>query len=186
MTAPPDLEDRLRVLEERVEALEGQRTDPPTPSPTPGSDFWALDTLTTRHPQGAVLFSGHARLPTGERYGWQDTALTPDLLAADWGGAAPALAALGHPLRLALLRAVLHGQRTTAEFQARPDLAGAGKLYHHLRELQAAGWLSPQGRGRYMVPAGRVVSLLVILRAAGLSGSGEGRVEEGEAHTSER
>ena len=94
-------------------------------------------------------------------------AQTPDLLAADWEGAAPLLAALGHPLRLAILRAVLHGQHTTAELQADPNLAAGGKLYHHLRDLQAGGWLLLQGRGQYTVPAERVLPLLVILRAAG-------------------
>lgn len=166
MNDSPDLEARLRALEERVRALEAGREGPAAP-PTGNGDFWALDTLTGRYPQGAVLFSGHVELPTGERYVWQETALAPDLLAADWGEVAPALAALGHPLRLALLRAVLHGQRTTADLQAQPDLAGAGKLYHHLRELQAAGWLTPQGRGRYGVPGARVVPLLAILRATG-------------------
>lgn len=58
------------------------------------------------------------------------------------------LAALGHPLRLTLLRAVFRGQDTTAAFQTNSELAGAGKLYHHLRELQAAGWLVPGGRER--------------------------------------
>lgn len=170
-----DLEDRLRALEARVAALEGERTDTrPSGSPPQSGDFWALDTLTARHPAGAVVFAGHVSLPTGAAYGWQQAAHAPDLLASGWEDAAPALAALGHPLRLTLLRAVLHGQDTTAAFQAHPELAGAGKLYHHLRELQAAGWLVAEGRGRYGVPAGRVVPLLVILHATG-------RVEGGPA-----
>ena len=164
MADSPDLSERLRALEARVAALEGERSRP-SASPSQGGDFWALDALTARHPGGAVVFAGHVALPTGAAYGWQQTVLTPDLLASGWEDAAPALAALGHPLRLTLLRAVLHGQDTAAAFQAHPELAGAGKLYHHLRELQAAGWLVAEARGRYGVPAGRVVPLLVILRA---------------------
>lgn len=165
MSDPTDLEARLRALEARVEVLEEERrTSGPS---TAGGDFWALDTVTARHPAGALVFAGHVILPTGEQYAWQEGELLPGFLAADWQDAAPALAALGHPLRLALLRGVLHGQQTTAELQAHPELTGAGKLYHHLRELQAAGWLVPEGRGRYMVPAQRVVPLLVILRATG-------------------
>lgn len=170
MTNPADLAARLQELEARVAALEEERggTAPRAPGlPPEGGDFWALDTLTARFPGGALVFAGHVSLPGGKRYGWQEGALTPDLLAADWTEAAPALAALGHPLRLTLLAAVLRGQETTADLQAHPDLAGAGKLYHHLRELQAAGWLAPQGRGRYGVPVQRVVPLLVILRACG-------------------
>lgn len=162
MSGIPDLAARLRALEERVAALERERTASAAPA---SGDFWVLDTLTARHPEGAVAFAGHTPLPSGAVYGWQKTALTPALLAADWQDAAPVLAALGHPLRLTLLRAALHGQETITDFQAHPELAGAGKLYHHLRELQVTGWLVQEHRGRYRVPAERVVPLLVILQA---------------------
>ena len=160
-----DLEARLAELERRVSALEGERPAAP-PADLPDA-FWALTRLQQDYPEGALLFAGHVHLPTGEHWRWKEMAQTPDLLAADWEGAAPLLAALGHPLRLAILRAVLHGQHTTAELQADPNLAAGGKLYHHLRDLQAGGWLLLQGRGQYTVPAERVLPLLVILRAAG-------------------
>ncbi|GAA5514360.1 hypothetical protein Dcar01_03115 [Deinococcus carri] len=163
MTDLAALEARVRALEDRLAVLEEERPG----GPPPAGDFWALDTLTARYPAGALVFAGHVKLPTGEQYGWQEGESLPDLLEADWQAAAPALAALGHPLRLTLLRAVLHGEQTTADLQAHPGLAGAGKLYHHLRELQAAGWLVPEGRGRYVVPAQRVIPLLVVLRATG-------------------
>ncbi len=41
----------------------------------------------------------------------------------------------------------------------------SGQLYHHLRQLVAAGWLRTAGRGRYEVPPARVVPLLVVLAA---------------------
>lgn len=178
MSDRADLEARLAELERRVSALEGERPAPVTaPAPAPVTAnlpdaFWALTRLQADYPQGALLFAGHVHLPTGEHWRWKELAQTPDLLAADWEGAAPMLAALGHPLRLAILRAVVHGQRTTAELQADPNLAAGGKLYHHLRDLQAGGWLLLRGRGQYSVPAERVLPLLVILQAAGV-GEGE-------------
>jgi hypothetical protein len=41
-----------------------------------------------------------------------------------------------------------------------------GQLYHHLRQLVAAGWLRTSLRGRYAVPADRIVPLLALLAAA--------------------
>lgn len=166
MTDSADLLARLERLESRLAALEARAT-PSAPPAGPKEVFWALERLERDAPEGAVLFSGHVRLPTGEHWAWQEGQDTPALLNADWQGAAPALAALGHPLRLAVLRAVLNGRQTTQDLQGQPDLGGAGKLYHHLRELQAAGWLTLEGRGRYVVPAQKVIPLLVILRASG-------------------
>ncbi|WP_051715621.1 hypothetical protein [Streptomyces bikiniensis] len=41
-----------------------------------------------------------------------------------------------------------------------------GQIYHHLRQLTGAGRLHTSGRGRYEVPAARVVPLLMALTAA--------------------
>ena len=90
---------------------------------------------------------------------------------ADWRPAAPQLAALGHPVRLAILRATLDGAQTTQALataiggaaEARP--VSSGQLYHHLRELTAAGWLAPAGRGAYGVPEDRRAALLAVLGA---------------------
>lgn len=48
----------------------------------------------------------------------------------------------------------------------RGDIGYTGQLHHHLRQLVAAGWLQSAGRGRYRVPAQRVVPLLAIVAAA--------------------
>lgn len=163
MATSTDLEKRLKDLEQRVAELEQQNHIQPS---TPDKEtFWALDKLQHDHPLGALIFAGHVQLPTGKQYIWQEGEDMPKLLAADWQMAASALAALGHPLRLCILRAVLDGKQTTQDLQEQPDLSGAGKLYHHLRELQAAGWLTTLSRGRYDIPTEKIVPLLIILRA---------------------
>ncbi|MCL3862566.1 helix-turn-helix transcriptional regulator [Actinotalea sp. K2] len=168
-----DLSLRLAALEERVAALEERRGDPHASSggdprgPDPDT-FWALTSLRARLPeQGGVLFTGSVRLPTGEHVEWQQSAETESLLEQDWSTAAPALDALSHPVRLLVLHAVLGGTRSTAELAALEPLGTAGQLHHHLRPLVAAGWLRTTGRGRYEVPATRVVALLAVLTAVG-------------------
>ena len=85
------------------------------------------------------------------------------LLGSDWSELSPVIAALGHRVRLQLLHLVLTGTRSVAALQADDRLGTSGQLYHHLRQLVAAGWLHQTARGQYMVPAGRVVPLLVLL-----------------------
>ncbi|MET8894815.1 ArsR/SmtB family transcription factor [Streptomyces albogriseolus] len=163
-----ELEERMTELERRIAALEAaDRTAPRLGE----GDFWALEGLKEQLAElkaadGGVLFTGAVRLPTGERYDWQHGALTSDLLTYEWPDAAESFAALGHPVRLRLLREITGGRRTAAELAELDDIGTTGQIYHHLRQLTAAGWLHNTGRGRHEVPAGRVVPLLVALAAA--------------------
>ncbi|MFI0349451.1 ArsR/SmtB family transcription factor [Actinomadura sp. 9N407] len=169
------LADRLALLEERVARLERPRPETGEPGPDiergpdaePGETFWALNALKERAgEQGAVLFTGTVTLPTEEHYEWQQGHSAGELLADDWSQAADTLSALAHPVRLLLLREILHGARTTAELAAHERLGTTGQLYHHLRQLVAAGWLRTTARGQYAVPGERVVPLLTVLAAA--------------------
>jgi DNA-binding transcriptional ArsR family regulator len=176
--APEDLATRLAALEERVRRLEpdpDRPADPTRPAgPTGGAPpsvrerFWALEGLKERLPagDGAVLFAGVVPLPAGGWSEWQWGTATGELLEADWSSLSATLAALGHPVRLLLLRQVLAGAGTVAELQERVELGTSGQLYHHLRQLVGAGWLQVAARGRYAVPPERVVPLLVMLAAA--------------------
>ncbi|TLQ45016.1 ArsR/SmtB family transcription factor [Streptomyces marianii] len=162
------LEERVAELERRMAALE--RSEPRAPVAAEG-DFWALEGLRGRLARagaeaGGVLFTGAVRQPTGERYEWQIGALTEELLAGDWSDLADSFAALGNPVRLRLLREIVGGRRTAAELAELEGLGTTGQIYHHLRQLTAAGWLHTAGRGRYEVPGVRVVPLLVALSAA--------------------
>ncbi|MEU6826380.1 winged helix-turn-helix domain-containing protein [Streptomyces atriruber] len=163
-----DLEERVAALERRMAELAG--AEPPAPAVGEG-DFWALDALKARHPvtddaDGAVLFTGAVRVPTGHRYEWQYGLLTESVVEGDWSDAAESFAALGNPVRLRLLKEILGGLRTAAELAALDDVGTTGQIYHHLRQLTGTGWLHSAERGRYEVPAGRVVPLLVVLTAA--------------------
>ncbi len=167
--------DRLDDLERRVAALEAQAAAPAAPGTSSddaggpgGGVLWALDRLRDLAGEGGgVLVTGTVPLPTGGRAEWQEGVPAAGLLDDDWEPTADALAALGSPVRLRLLQAVLTGTATTAG--ALTDLPGVGttgQTNHHLRRLVAAGWLSPAtgaARGAYAVPLPRVVPLLAVL-----------------------
>lgn len=163
------LRQRVTALESRVSALEG------APAAEARDDaradhqvFWALerlkrDVVPAVGGGGAVLFTGSIELPTGERAEWQEAHGTDELIDEDWSPLAASLSALAHPVRLLLLREILRGTRAVAELASLPPLGTTGQLYHHLRQLTATGWLRSSARGRYVVPAERVVPLLNVL-----------------------
>ncbi|MFG2194899.1 ArsR/SmtB family transcription factor [Streptomyces sp. NPDC048639] len=168
------LEQRVTALEQRLAALEGSGRHGGGPALPIGADFWALDGLKAQLsdagvPNGGVLFTGTVHLPTGEQYEWQYGRTTDDLVESDWADAAEAFAALGQPVRLRLLREVLGGRRTAAELTELDGVGTSGQIYHHLRQLTAAGWLHAAVRGRYEIPPTRVVPLLVALATTATS-----------------
>lgn len=159
METSTDLVERLAALEARVGRLE---------APRPVTGETVLDRLRTEAPEGSgVAFAGSLALPGGRRVEWQMGHPASGLLDADWSDIAPALAALGHPVRLRLLNAVLAGTRETAALVRTLGDGTTGQLHHHLRELTATGWLRAERRGCYDVPADRVVPLLVAIAGAG-------------------
>lgn len=169
------IEERVAELEQRVAALEGGAS-PGAGGLVPrgGQDtFWALEGLRDRAPAdrgGALLYTGFVDLPTGEHYEWQQGHPVDEVLDRhpdqDWTDTAASLAALGHPVRLQLLHAILHGTRTAAALADLEGVGTTGQIYHHLRQLTAAGWLRTTSRGQYAVPPERVVPLLAVLAAS--------------------
>lgn len=180
MDSPLDsLRQEVAALADRLAALESRGSETPTTAhgrtPVDALDpetFWALHGLQSRlaaHPEtaeGAVMLVGSVRLPGGGDVVWQQAVGTDGLIDTEWTAQAPTLAALGHPVRVELLRQILAGTHTTAELAALDDLGTTGQLHHHLRQLVAAGWVRQSGRGSYEVPAARVVPLLAVIAGA--------------------
>lgn len=80
------------------------------------------------------------------RYAWQQGADIRESVQDQGDDLAYHVAALGHPVRLAVLREVLEGRHSSlegrhssAEMGAIDGLGTTGELYHHLRPLLAAG-----------------------------------------------
>lgn len=166
----PDLEARLDAVESQLAELLSRPAPAATDrtTSTEGDDFWVLDGLEKRHPEGAVTFAGSAEVPGGGRVRWQYGRTADTMLGADWTLGAEPLAALGNPVRLMLLQLVLNGINSTAELAAQEQVGTTGQVHHHLRTLMAAGWLEQAGRGHYRVPPAKVTPLLVILLAGGV------------------
>ncbi|RLV55820.1 ArsR family transcriptional regulator [Aeromicrobium phragmitis] len=153
------MEERIARLEERVAALEEA---PAAPGPSAG-DFWVLDGLrpAAEGNDGVVVWAGIVETGMGPAE-WQMGRPVAELIDPDRVDAfADRLAALGHPVRLSLVLAVLRGTTKVTDLAEQLALASTGQIYHHLKALTAAGWLRQAARGHVTVPAERVVPLLV-------------------------
>lgn len=147
------IEARLSDLEARVAALE--HASPPEPTPLPGSSNDA--------DQGTVTFAGDVVLPAGTySYEW----IRPAAWITDqsWDDAMGRIAALAHPVRGAILRHLLATPASVTELVESELVSSTGTAYHHLKELQAAGWVRKQG-GMFEIPPARVIPLMAIVIA---------------------
>ncbi|MCT9867839.1 winged helix-turn-helix domain-containing protein [Paenarthrobacter aurescens] len=173
-----DLQLKLAALEERVAALEAASVPgatQPGPEHEPTDPFWVLSSLKQRYADTAVVtYAG--RIPGGDHQGykgptpvdWQYGLPVTDILARDWEttGASHALGALGSPTRIRFLQEILRGNDSVASLSELEGVGTPGQVYHHLSQLQAAGWVRPISRGRYGVPGEKVIPLLVIILAS--------------------
>ncbi|WP_026234867.1 ArsR/SmtB family transcription factor [Calidithermus timidus] len=159
-----DLMSQVQSLADRVHKIE--RIIQGTTS-LPPDKFWALHALAQNDDGGGrIVYAGVLETPKAGRVAWQKEAAVAELLKADWTQEAPVLGALGHPIRLAILKSLLMGSQTIQELLEIPGLGTSGQLYHHLRELQAVGWVHQERRNYYAIPKDQIVPLLVIIAIA--------------------
>jgi hypothetical protein len=156
-----DLAARVRRLEETV----GQRSQEHGPA-VESDTFWIIDGLERRFGSHAVAYAGSVGSDEPP-VRWQMGHDSSQLLELDWTTLAPTLGALGHPVRLRILQLIARDEAVTAaDLADTPGLGSTGQIYHHLRQLVAAGWLRATTRGRHEVPPERLGPLLVILGAS--------------------
>ncbi len=147
-----DLARQVADLLKRVDRLEGKASGVAAPP-------------TARDPH--VTYSG-----TGP---WRDSAVTWQIIRG-WGSvldetnerSAALFNALASPSRLRIVAELMAAgeQVSTAELARRLDQPSTGQLFHHLKELLAAGVIYQPVRGTYAIRREHAVPLLTILCAA--------------------
>lgn len=170
-----ELLQRVEMLEASVADIRRRLAAPPEPEPPrtpvhhPSEESWALDGLRqmAQDSSAAIMFAGfsEAEGPVVGPVRWQYARSGDAIMDRDWGAAAPALGALGSPIRLRILQLIAAGMTATADLVADGGLGTTGQLHHHLKALMAGGWLRSPSRGHYEVPPSRLVPLLVIVTA---------------------
>jgi len=148
--ARSELARQVADLMKRVDRLEGKAS-----GATP---------LTTQDPH--VTYSG-----TGP---WRDGDIVWQIVRGwhavfrDTGERSAALfSALANPSRLRIVAELMAGEEvTTADLARRLDQPSTGQLFHHLKELLAAGVIYQPVRGTYAIRREHAVPLLTMLCAA--------------------
>ncbi|MBN2369137.1 MAG: helix-turn-helix domain-containing protein [Vicinamibacteria bacterium] len=168
------LDEKVAKLAHRIERLEEQpRCRPRPPHGATSAPLALIEHLRGRKKgryrakgmQGAIAYGGAAVL--GEREClWVREHPLPDVVDLDPDRLAQVLTALAHSARLVLLRSLLEKARTSQELQAVLGVSSPGQLYHHLKELLAAGIVTQARRSHYEIAPRQVVPLLTVLATA--------------------
>lgn len=175
----PDPQDRLTALEEqvtdlrrRLTALEGRLSLSPSNLPMlpPLSELPPLPAgrelpQESGTLQGMLSCEGSIQFAE-QRLQWgQSLALQP-IFAASPELLAQLFAALSSPHRVIILRTLCEGPRTSQQLQELLGMGSAGQLYHHLKELLAAGLLIQRGRSAYTLEPTKVIPVCMALMMA--------------------
>ena len=183
--ARPSLGARVAALEARLDRLErgGSGGAAAQPTATAGdsgavdderASMQFLDALSRRgggrwtrgDTAGALGYAGWVQV--GERrYAWTRETPVPEVADLDPGEVARWIAAIASPQRVMLLLELFGSDRTSPELAAALDGASTGQVYHHLKELQAAGIVLQVRRGVYRIAPHHFIPLLVLLAVAG-------------------
>ena len=178
----PDPQDRLTALEEevaalrvRLAALEEQRSSF-AKGGTTGALFQARGSAlpTGREPpttqtgpvQGTLSYSGTIQQDS-RPLRFQQTLAVQSLFEAAPDLLAQTFAAFASPHRVIILRTLCERPCTAQQLQEVLGMGSAGQLYHHLKELLAAGLITQRERSSaYTIDPAKVIPICAALMMA--------------------
>lgn len=150
------LRDVVAELRRRVARLE---TDRPPPAEA------VVDLGAAPPERGRIAYSGTGPWD-GRSVVWQMERSWDDLTTGDAHGVARVLTALASPIRLRIVGELTVGPASTGDLADGVDAGTSGQLFHHLKELLAAGLVHQPRRGIYALRPQHVLPLLAIWSAA--------------------
>ncbi len=171
------LEQAVAHLSKRVAVLEEQEgVEKTAVSLPPGEiDFALLDRLYGRKGspyiadgvKGAIVYAAAYQSAEEKLVRWYAESAAPSVLAFNGQLLTQILMALGHPIRLQLVRLLLkEGATDRQTMQTAVNIQSSGQLYFHLNNLLEAGLVVQLRRGVYEVEFGKVAQLLALLTTA--------------------
>lgn len=152
---------RLEALEKvvvRHEELLDRRNDP-------RGNYLDACPESGRAGDGVISFSGQIQGEEGSvSYSW--ARYPDDLIELSWESSFTRLAALAHPQRGMILKQLIDAPCTVAQLCELGVTSSTGTAYHHLNELEAAGWVHKGRGGVYEIPSERIIPLMTIVAAS--------------------
>lgn len=159
------LEERIARLEAAAEAVSNRMSQekssgPGMPARTTEFPFDFGD-----EPDAVVAYGGRNALE-GPPLAWQMRRTWEEVIDGAGEGVASVLSALASPPRLRMVTELARGPLSTSDLAERLDQPSTGQLFHHLKELLAAGIVHQPQRGVYTIRKQHLVPVLAILSAA--------------------
>ena len=169
------LEEQVAVLRDRLTALEEQMASAVSAGASTTS-FQArgfasppdseASTSQTRAIQGTLSYAGAIQL-TGRPFQFQQRLPAQTLFEAAPEQLAQIFAALSSPHRVIILRTLCERACTAQQLQEVLGMGSAGQLYHHLKELVAAGLITQRERSSaYTIEPTKVIPICAALMVA--------------------
>lgn len=155
-----DIAASVAELAERVARLESEREHGRLRGP-----IAPIDLVGVPSSEGQVTYGGNGPWD-GRNVAWQVERSWADVVPLAGEQVARVLSALASGVRLRVVGELTAGTLTTGELAERLGQASSGQLFHHLRELLAAGIIHQPGRGTYALLPQQVVPMLALLSAA--------------------
>ena len=150
-------------LAERIARLEDHKSERPPRQAVPVRDL--IDAVGNDGDGPATVVFAGAGAWDGGIVAWEMARPWNEVRESAGDDTARVLTALGSAVRLRIVAALLGGAMATHELVDRLDLGSSGQLFHHLKELLAAGVIHQPVRGTYAVRRQHVVPLLAVLAA---------------------
>ncbi len=160
----------VEALAERVTRLEQARSPAGASAVTDGSLVQRMLDELWRGPDGdaaagSIVYAGAGPWADGT-VAWQIGRRWADIGEAGADAIASLFGALANPHRIRILRELVTGPVTTSELGERLDQPSSGQLFHHLKELLAAGVIYQPERGTYAIRREDVIPILAALSCA--------------------
>jgi DNA-binding transcriptional ArsR family regulator len=168
------LEEQVAVLRDRLTALEEQMTS----AVSAGASTTSFQTRgfvppnseasisQARAIQGVLSYAGAIQL-TGRPFQFQQRLPAQTLFEAAPEQLAQIFAALSSPHRVIILRTLCERACTAQQLQEVLGMGSAGQLYHHLKELVAAGLITQRERSSaYTIEPTKVIPICAALMVA--------------------
>jgi ArsR family transcriptional regulator, arsenate/arsenite/antimonite-responsive transcriptional repressor len=177
-----DLQDRLSALEEQVAALQTRLTaleEQLSAAVSAGVPMISFQARTAVSPkdreaptsqegtiQGTLSYGGTIQL-AGRPFHFQQRLPAQSLFEAAPDLLAQMFAALASPHRIIILRTLCEKPCTAQQLQEVLGMGSAGQLYHHLKELLAAGLITQRERSSaYTIEPAKVIPICAALLVA--------------------
>jgi len=160
----PEESERLSRIEQHMEAVLHRLDELERRSGRPGR---GVEVVEPRSDDGGGTLDIAGSVRRGERtFNFKHRGSFAKALEAEPETVASVFAALGSPFRIRLLRLLLDGPQSSQELQARLEVGASGQLYHHLRELLAAGLIAQRRRGLYAIRDEVLMPVLMVFVVA--------------------